>query len=155
MNESPAAYKRELELTRVFDAPRELVFRVWTAPEHLAQWWGPHGFSAPVCEVDLRPGGALRIVMRGPDGSEHAMTGVFHEIEAPGRIVFTSTVDDGDAVHFDVHTTVTLAEEGGRTRLTLRARVVSATDASARYLVGMEPGWTQSLEKLADYLRRL
>ena len=67
---------REIVLTRVFDAPRELVFKVWTNPKHVALWWGPHGFSNPFCELDLRPGGAILIHMRGPDGIVYSMTGV-------------------------------------------------------------------------------
>src|SRR5258708_29275739 len=80
--------ERELVITRIFDAPRELVFKVWTDPKHLAQWWGPQGFTNPVCEIDLRPGGALRIVMRAPDGAEHPMTGIYREIVAPERLGF-------------------------------------------------------------------
>jgi uncharacterized protein YndB with AHSA1/START domain len=68
--------EQELVLTRVFDAPRELVFKVWTDPKHLARWWGPRGFTNPVCELDLRPGGAILIHMRGPDGTVYPMTGV-------------------------------------------------------------------------------
>src|SRR5260370_33691510 len=85
-----AANERTVVITRVLDAPRELVFRAWTDAKHLARWWGPKGFTNPVCEVDARPGGALRIVMRAPDGAEHPMTGVFREIMAPARLVFTS-----------------------------------------------------------------
>jgi uncharacterized protein YndB with AHSA1/START domain len=148
---APAA-RWDLNLTRSFAAPRALVWSVWTDPAHLAQWWGPHGFTNPVCEADVRPGGALRIVMRAPDGAEYPMTGVFDEIVAHERLVFTTTVDDGDAVHFDVQVTVTFAERGGKTELSLRARVVTATDAAARYLSGMEEGWTQSLARLAAYV---
>jgi len=69
--------EQELVLTRVFDAPRELVFKAWTDPKHVAQWWGPHGFTNPVCELDLRPGGAILIHMRGPDGVVYPMTGTY------------------------------------------------------------------------------
>jgi len=67
--------EQQLVLTRVFDAPRELVFKVWTDPKHVARWWGPHRFTNPVCELDLRPGGAILIHMRGPDGVVYPMTG--------------------------------------------------------------------------------
>src|SRR5258705_11639360 len=77
---------REVTITRLVGAPRELVFRAWTDPKHLAQWWGPRGFTNPVCEVDLRVGGALRIVMRAPNGTEYPMRGVFREIVAPERL---------------------------------------------------------------------
>jgi uncharacterized protein YndB with AHSA1/START domain len=72
--------EQELVLTRVFDAPRELVFKAWTDPKQVAQRWGPRGFSNPVCELDLRPGGVFRLHMRGPDGTVYPMTGVYHEI---------------------------------------------------------------------------
>src|ERR1700678_1250094 len=80
---------RELVLTRTFDAPRSLVFKAWIDPKHLAQWWGPKGFTNPVCDMDVRPGGAIRIVMRAPDDApaqfrgDHPMTGVFREIVEP------------------------------------------------------------------------
>src|ERR1700722_3962453 len=72
--------ERELKITRVFDAPREVVFKAWTDPKLLAQWWGPKGFTNPVCELDARPGGAIRVHMRGPDGTVYPMGGMFHEI---------------------------------------------------------------------------
>jgi uncharacterized protein YndB with AHSA1/START domain len=84
----------ELTMTRVFDAPRELVFRAWTDPERLKRWWGPKGFTNPVCEVDVRPGGAIRIHMRGPDGTVYPMTGAFIEIVEAERLVFTSSALD-------------------------------------------------------------
>ena len=84
----------ELVLTRVFDAPRELVFKAWTDAKRVAQWWGPHQFTNPVCELDARPGGAIRIHMRGPDGTVYPMTGVYQEVVEPERIVFTSAALD-------------------------------------------------------------
>src|SRR5229473_4268217 len=85
---------RELVITRTFDAPRDLVFKMWTDAKHMAQWWGPHGFTNPVCELDVRPGGAIRIDMRGPDATVYPMTGVYQEIVEPERIVFTSAALD-------------------------------------------------------------
>ncbi len=145
--------EQELVLTRVFDAPRELVFKVWTDPKHLALWWGPHGFTNPVCDLDLRPGGAIRIHMRGPDGTVYPTTGIYQEIVESERIVFTNAALDanGDPM-FEVLTTVTFAEEGGKTKQILRARVINKTAQAAQYLAGMEVGWTQSLERLASYM---
>jgi uncharacterized protein YndB with AHSA1/START domain len=141
---------QELVLTRVFDAPRELVFKAWTDPKRVAQWWGPRGFSNPVCELDLRPGGAIRIHMRGPDGTVYPMTGVYQELVAPERIVFTSAaLDDKGNPMFEVLTTVTFAEQDGKRKQTLRARVIKWTVQAAPYIAGMEAGWTQSLERLA------
>lgn len=144
---------RELVLTRVFDAPRSLVFKVWTDPKHVARWWGPHGFTNPVCELDLRPAGAIRIDMRGPDGIVYPMTGVYQEIIEPELLVFTaSALDDEGHPLLEVLTTVTFAEQGSTTTLTLHARVVSSTPEGAQHLEGMEAGWTQSLERLGGYL---
>src|SRR5713226_7960293 len=148
-----ASEEQELVLTRVFDAPRELVFKVWTDPKHVAQWWGPRGFTNPVCELDLRPGGAILIHMRGPDGIVYPMTGTYQEIVRPERLVFTSAALDSDGNPlFEVLTTVTFAEEGGKTKQILRARVIKKTAQAAPYLAGMEAGWTQSLERLAAYV---
>ncbi len=147
--------QKVLVLTRVFDAPRKLVFKAWIDPKHLAQWWGPHGFTNPVCELDLRPGGALLIHMRGPDGAVYPMKGVFHEIVEPERLVFTSAVDDEDGnTRLEVLNTVTFSESGGKTTLNLQARVVKATSEAAPMLKGMEEGWKQSLERLAEYVAR-
>jgi len=143
----------ELVLTRIFDAPRELVFKAWTDPKIVAQWWGPHRFTNPVCELDARPGGAIRIHMRGPDGTVYPMTGNYQEIVEPERIVFTSAaLDAAGNPMFEMLTTVTFAEEGGKTKQILRTRVIKSTAEAPRYLAGMEAGWTQSLERLTAYL---
>ncbi len=143
----------DLVMTRVFDAPRELVFKVWTDVRHMAQWWGPKEFTNPVCELDVRVGGAIRIHMRAPDGVVHPMVGVFEEIVAPERLVFVSSALDGNGNSmFDVLSTVTFAEQRGKTVLTLQLRVIKATALAPQYLKGMEAGWTQSLERLGAYL---
>src|SRR5436853_2891112 len=111
---------RELTLTRVLDAPRELVFRMWTDPQHVAKWWGPTGFTNPVCEMDVRPGGALRIVMRAPDGADYPMIGTYGEVTPPERLAFTNSAvyADGDAL-LDGLTIVTFAERSGKAELTV------------------------------------
>jgi uncharacterized protein YndB with AHSA1/START domain len=145
----------DLVMTRVFDAPRELVFKVWTETKHLAQWWGPKGFTNPVCEMDVRTGGNIRIHMRAPDGVVYPMTGVFQEIVAPERLVFVSSaLDDKGNPMFDVLSTVTFAEQRGMTTLTLQLRVIRTTAAAPQYLKGMEMGWTQSLDRLGEYLAK-
>jgi uncharacterized protein YndB with AHSA1/START domain len=149
-----AAAERELILSRIIDAPRELVFRMWTDPAHLAKWWGPQGFTNPVCEIDARPGGALRIVMRAPDGTDYPMAGVFREIVAPERLVFTNCALDQDGnVLLDGLTVVTFAEEGGKTKLTVQTHAVAVVPAAARYLDGMKAGWEQTLDGLEAQAR--
>jgi uncharacterized protein YndB with AHSA1/START domain len=139
---------REMVVTRVFDAPRRLVFETWSDPKHLARWWGPKGFTLPGCELEFRPGGAYRFVMRGPDGGDYPFHGVYREIVAPERIVFTAVIDN--APGNELVTTVIFAEEGSRTRLTVKQTVPAEP-----YARGQEQGWTESLECLADYLGSL
>jgi uncharacterized protein YndB with AHSA1/START domain len=154
--QSSEAYPHELVLKRVFDAPRELVWKVWTDPAHLAQWWGPKGFTNPRCEWDARPGGAIHIDMRAPDGVVYPMSGTVKEVVEPERLVFASSaLDEKGNSMFDVLNTVTLMEERGKTALTLQARVISVTERAPQYLKGMEMGWNMSLDRLADYLTRI
>jgi uncharacterized protein YndB with AHSA1/START domain len=149
--------KRELVITRIFDAPRELVFKVWTDPKHVAQWWGPKWFTNPVCELDVRPGGAIRIDMAGPNGVIYPMKGIFREIVPPERLVFSTMalVDEEGEPQLEGVTTVTFAEHDGKTKLTLHVVMVKATPAAQGALDGMEEGWNQSLDKLAKYLARV
>ena len=109
--------KREVVITRIFDAPREFVFKAWTDPKHMARWWGPMGFTNPICELDARVGGAWRIVMRSPAGIEYPCGGVYREIVEPERLVFTNiaTDNEGNPV-LDGLTTVIFAEHGGKTK---------------------------------------
>lgn len=152
----PGDAERELTLTRVYDAPRALVFKAWTDPKLLALWWGPKMFTNPVCEVDARPGGKLRIVMRGPDGNDYPMRGVFKEVVAPERLSFTNfAVDAEDQPVIEGFTTVVFAEEGKKTRLTVITRGKAVQPVAIQYLQGMEQGWSMSLEKLAELLPQL
>ena len=147
--------ERELVLTRVFDAPRELVSRPGPIQSRWHSGVGPHRFTNPVCDLDVRPGGAIRIHMRGPDGTVYPMTGVYNEVVEPERLVFTSAALDADGnPMFEVLTTVTFAEQGGKTKQTMRARVIKSTAEAAPYIKGMEAGWTQSLERLAESIAK-
>ncbi|MGH6672814.1 MAG: SRPBCC family protein [Xanthobacteraceae bacterium] len=141
--------EREVTITRVFDARRALVFRAWTEANHLAQWWGPKGFTNPVCEIDARVGGKLRIHMRAPDGSIYPMKGEIRELISPERLVFTNIALDADGNHLlEGFTTVTFVEEGGKTKMTLHTRAKAVVEYAAAYLQGMEAGWTQSIDRL-------
>jgi uncharacterized protein YndB with AHSA1/START domain len=147
--------ERELTITRVFDAPRALVFCAWTDAKHLAQWWGPEGFTNPVCEFEARVGGRLRIHMRSPDGIIYPMEGEIRELVAPERFVFSSiALDAAGNPLLEGLTTVTFAEQDGKTILTLRTRAVAVVEYAAAYLQGMEAGWTQSIDKLQAFLAR-
>ena len=145
---------REIRITRIFAAPRDLVWRAWTEAEQLARWFMPHGFTVPACEVDLRVGGSFRMTVRAPDGAESPTGGEFKEIDPSQRLVFTTTGFDGpDGVPMlEVLNTATFADLGDKTELTLHSVVTKASPEMAAPLAGMEEGWLQSLEKLDGLL---
>jgi uncharacterized protein YndB with AHSA1/START domain len=148
---SPAfAPKAELVLTRTFNAPRSLVYKVWTDPKHVAQWWGPHGFTTKIREMDVRPGGAWRYAMRGPDGNDYPFDGVYVEVVEPERLVFDGTIQ-GSPEH-RVWTEVTFAEREGKTEITVR-QVYSFESEITR--TGAPIGWNQQLDRLAEFLAKL
>lgn len=145
----------ELTITHVLDAPRALVFKVWTDPKHLAKWWGPKGFTNPVCEVDLRPGGTILIHMQGPDGMVHPMSGVFTDIVQPEKLVFVSSALDKEGNPlFEVITTVTFVEMGSSTKLTMHAIASKVKPEGMQHVAGMEEGWKQSFARLIEYVAR-
>lgn len=138
-------------LTRVFDAPRALVWRAWTDAKMMAQWFGPRGFTSSVPQLDVRVGGTLRIVMHGPDGNDYPMKGVFREVVPPERLVFTNIAIDNDGNHLlEGETAVTFAERDGKTVLTLKTHAVGLVPIAPQMLAGMEAGWTQSIDKLEE-----
>ncbi|MGH7580750.1 MAG: SRPBCC family protein [Gemmatimonadales bacterium] len=143
---------REIVMTRVFDAPRSLVFDAYTRPELLRRWFsGPPGWELVVCEVDLRVGGAYRYVWRGADGTEMGMRGVFREVVAPERLVSTEAFDQswypGEAVD-----TITLVEQGGKTTLTVTVRYDSKEARDIALRSGMESGVAANFDRLAELL---
>jgi len=141
--------ERELFIARVFDAPRRLVFKAWTQPDRAARWCGPYGFITISCEMDIRPGGAWRRCMRAPDGTEHRKRGVYREIIEPERLVFTYADEDSDG-HLGPETlvTVTFADLGGKTEITLHQAVFESVTARDAH----QGGWTSCLERFAEYL---
>jgi uncharacterized protein YndB with AHSA1/START domain len=145
---------QEIRMTRVFDAPRQLVFEAMSRPEHVRQWWGRlgEGYSVPVCEIDLRPGGRWRFVNRHPQG-EAAFHGEYREITPPSRIVFTEIFEDfPDTVSV---VTADLAEEGGKTRLTATVRYPSKDVRDMVMSSGMSTGAGISYDRLEDLLAEL
>jgi uncharacterized protein YndB with AHSA1/START domain len=143
------AADRELVITRVFDAPRRLVFRAMTQPEHLVRWWGPKGFTMTSCKIDLRPGGAFRFSMRSSEGTEYPHQGVYREIVEPERLVFTFAWEDeeGKPGH-ETLVTVSFAEHDGKTKLTFHQAVFETTADRDSH----QEGWSECLDRLAAYL---
>src|SRR5882672_9862320 len=141
---------RELVFHRVFDAPRDLVFEAWTDPSHIVQWWGPTGFTTTTYTMDVKPGGVWRFVMHGPNGVDYQNRIVYLEIVKPERLVYDHG-DEADAGHFRV--TVTFAEQGDKTKLTMRSVFKSAAerDEVVTKYHAIEGG-NQTLGRLADYL---
>jgi uncharacterized protein YndB with AHSA1/START domain len=142
---------KELVFTRIFAAPRTRVWQAWTDPKQLALWWGPKDFTNLVCEFDARPGGAIRIDIRAPDGIVYTMTGTVREIVPPSQFVFSGEPLEGGKPLFQGLTTVTLEEKGEQTVQTVRARVLNVmAGKAADYLKGMQEGWNRNLDRLAD-----
>jgi uncharacterized protein YndB with AHSA1/START domain len=146
---------QQFVITREFSAPRELVFKACTEAKHLAQWWGPTGFSTPVCEWDVRPGGKINVVMRSPDGEDYPMGGEVREVVPPERLVTMTGLTDADGKFvFQFLHTMTLEERAGKTKLTMHSRVIMATPDAAQYIGGFEEGMTLTLGRLAEHLER-
>lgn len=144
---------REIAMEREFDAPRELVFEAHTSCEHMAHWWGPHGYEFAACEVDFRPGGKWRIVHRAPDGGEFPFRGEYREIVRPERIVWMFGFEG--MVGEPAVETLTLEERDGVTILRTLSVYDSRESRDAMLQSGMEWGANQSMERLDDYLETL
>lgn len=154
--------EREIVITRVFNAPRELVFKVWTEPKHIEQWWGPKGFTTRVTELDFRPGGQWRYVMVGPDGTEYPVKGVFREIMPPERIVTSDEFDEGfeQVVQADLPSEIIEAiaifeDLNNKTRLTLRIMHHTAEDRRKHEEMGVIAGWNSSFDCLDEFLVKM
>ncbi len=142
----------ELVITRVFDAPRSLVWKAWAEPERMACWAGPRGFTVTSCELGTRPGEAFRMTMRSPEGTEHRVRGVYHEIVEGERLVYTwAWVDANGKAGHETLITVSFADEGDQTRLTLHQAIVYSMTARDDH----RGGWDSSFDCLADYLATL
>jgi uncharacterized protein YndB with AHSA1/START domain len=150
MTSAAFAPQGELVLTRNFNAPRELVFKVWTDAKHVAQWWGPHGFTTTIQEMEVRPGGAWRYAMRGPDGNDYPFDGVYVEVVEPERLVFDGTIHGSPERR--VWTEVIFADRAGKTEVTVRQLYSFESEAITR---GAPIGWSQQFDRLAEFLARL
>src|SRR4051812_33332594 len=141
---------REIVMTRVFDAPRQLVFDAFSKPELLKRWFGPRGWSLTVCEVDPRVGGGFRFVLRGPDGNEMGMRGVYRELVPPERSVHVESFDDYPG---ESEVTAVWVEQAGKTTMTATVRYPSPEVRDIVVRSGMEHGAAESYDKLAELLQ--
>jgi uncharacterized protein YndB with AHSA1/START domain len=158
--------QRDLVITRIFDAPRELLFKAWTEPDRLQQWWMPKGFSMLACPIELRPGGVFHQGMRSPDGRDMWGKWVFREVVVPLRLVFVVSFSDekgGVTRHpfepdwpLETLTTLTFSDHDGRTTFTMRWSPINASDAEQKAFgaayESMQKGWTETLDKLGEHL---
>jgi uncharacterized protein YndB with AHSA1/START domain len=151
-----AAGKADLIITRIFDAPRALVWKAWTDPQHIMQWWGPRSFSNSSCAIELCVGGAFHLNMCAPDGNTYPCQGIFREIVAPERIVYDSIADEshpcGAGLPPRSLVTVSFAEQGGKTTLTLHTRFETEARRDAANTAGYSSSWTECLGRLDDFL---
>lgn len=150
----------ELVIERVFDAPIALVWQAWIDPEMLRQWWGPRGVTNFICEMNARPGGAIYIVMLAGQelgelaGQKWPMTGVVREVIEQEKLVFISSAIMNNKPILENLVTITFKEHQGKTKITLHVVVTKTTPEAAGPLSGMKAGWTQSIEKLGEYLKQ-
>ena len=159
---------REFVITRVFDAPRELVWQAWTERERLMQWFGPKGFTMSTAKMDFRPGGVFHYCLRSPDGKEMWGKFVYREIIAPEKIVLVNSFSDaagGLTRHpmsptwpLEMLSTTTFIEQGGKTTLTIKWKPLNPTEEERKTFDGahggMTQGWTGTFEQLAEYLAK-
>jgi uncharacterized protein YndB with AHSA1/START domain len=162
----------DLVISRTFEAPRDLVWKAWTEPERLAQWWGPKGCTIRVAKLDVRPGGTFHYAMQFKPGQDIWGRFVYREIESPERLVFVVSFSDasggitrapfpqlGDSWPLEILNTLTLTEKGGKTTLTLRGGPINATEEERKAFAGMlgsmQQGWAGTLDKLAEHLAQV
>lgn len=163
-NRVSAQQEREIVITRILEAPRELVFKAWTDPQHLIHWWAPKGCTTPFCKVDLRPGGKFHFCMRLVDGRDIWGIGIFREIAAPERIVYTDSFADAEGnpvppTHYGMSAghpqeslvTVVFAELKGKTRVTLRHSIPEPVEERE----ATQQGWSEMLDRLVDHLMKV
>src|SRR3989304_4404219 len=141
-----------MSAVRIFDAPRELVFKAWTDPEQIGKWWGPLGFTTTTDEMEVRPGGVWRFVMHGPDGRDYKNKIVYIEVARPERLVYQHGGDE-DVEPVNFQGTVTFAEQGGKTKLTVRMLFPSAEERDRVVKeYGADEGLNQTLDRLEEHL---
>ncbi len=146
---------REITTSRVFDATRELVWKVWTDPNHIGNWWGPNGFTNTIETMEVKPGGIWKLIMHGPDGTDYPNRITYIEVVKPERLVYKHGSDLEDHPG-DFHVTVTFEEENGKTKLTMLSlfKTSAARDEVVEKYGAIE-GMNQTLNRLGDYLTKV
>ena len=140
--------QHELVITRTFDAPPALVFKAWSAAEHMVRWLGPKDFTAPHCAMDFRVGGTYRACICSPDGQEYWMRGIYRDIVEPERIVFTFSWEEEGERGRENLVTVTFDERGNKTRMTFRQAFFESIEQRDSH----HQGWSECIDRLAQYL---
>jgi uncharacterized protein YndB with AHSA1/START domain len=146
---------REMKFVRIFDYPRDLIFQAWTKPQHIRQWWGCHGSTITICDIDLRLGGKWRIVMQMPDNSEHPFKGTYREIIPNERLVYSECYDAPQIGSPEWTTTITFDDFEGKTKLTHLILHASREARDGHLKSGMEPGMVQTLRRLDEYVANI
>ncbi|NJR52547.1 MAG: SRPBCC domain-containing protein [Leptolyngbyaceae cyanobacterium CSU_1_3] len=149
MNNAMTIGDRQLTITRVFDAPRSLVFKVWTQPEHFSHWLGPKDFTAIACHMNVQVGGMYRACIRSPEGNDHWMQGVYREIIEPERLVFTfAWEDENSRPKHGTLVTVTFEEQGNKTLMTFQQAIFESIESRDSH----NTGWSECFDRLTTYL---
>jgi uncharacterized protein YndB with AHSA1/START domain len=147
--ETIATSERELTITRVFNAPRSLVFNVWTQPEHFSRWLGPKDFTTIGCQMNVQVGGMYRACIRSPEGNDHWMQGVYREVIEPERLVFTfAWEDENSQPKHETLVTVTFEEQDNKTLMTFQQAIFESTESRNSH----NTGWSECFDRLATYL---
>lgn len=154
MTVQPDISNREILMQRVINAPRELVFEVWTNPKHVGNWWGPSGFTTTTHEMEVRPGGIWRFIMHGPDGTDYHNKIVFIEVVKPEKLVYKHSGEE-DTADINFHVTVTFEKEGSKTKITMRS-VFPTAEGKERVVRehGAIEGAKQHLDRLEEYVAK-
>ncbi|WNZ25825.1 SRPBCC domain-containing protein [Leptolyngbya sp. NK1-12] len=149
MNDATTIHDRQLTITRMFDAPRSLVFKVWTQPEHFSRWLGPKDFTAIACHMNVQVGGMYRACIRSPEGNDHWMQGIYREINEPERLMFTfAWEDESSQPKHETLVTVTFEEQGNKTLMTFQQAIFESTESRDSH----NTGWSECFDRLEVYL---
>jgi len=152
MNNATTIHDRQLTITRVFDAPRSLVFKVWTQPEHFSRWLGPKDFTTIACQMNVQVGGIYRACIRSPEGNDHWMQGIYREIIEPERLVFTfAWEDENNQPKHKTLVSVTFEEQDNKTLMTFQQAIFESTESRNAH----NTGWSECFDRLATYLTEL